>query len=428
MEVDFLLAKRWISDFVFYYPFFMSYFWMIGGLLHYFLLERGTEHVRHPLALLGVKSYPKVSIIVPCYNEEANVREVISHLARMRYPNYDIIAVNDGSSDRTGERLNELAAEYPQLVVIHQSSNQGKAIGLTTAAQVTDAEYLMCIDGDSILDVDAIAWMIRHLMENPTMGAVTGNPRIRTRSTLLGRMQVGEFSSIVGLIKRTQQIYGRLLTVSGVVVMFRKRAIEDVGYWSNDMLTEDIDISWKLQVGGWLIRYEPRALSWILMPETFRGLYKQRLRWAKGGIQAMIKYAPAMASLRQSMMWPIFFEYALSVVWAYNMLIVITWSMVSFFVELPPEWRMEALPRWHGTLLFITCVLQLLIGCFIDRRYDDNILRYFIDTVWYPVAFWILNLVTTVVGFPAVAFQRTRARARWTSPDRGIQQQQGNSP
>ncbi|WP_115760299.1 glycosyltransferase, partial [Escherichia coli] len=92
---------------------------------------------------LGVKSYPKVSIIVPCYNEEANVREVISHLVRMRYPNYDIIAVNDGSSDRTGERLNELAAEYPQRVVIHQSSNQGKAIGLTTAAKVTDAEYLM---------------------------------------------------------------------------------------------------------------------------------------------------------------------------------------------------------------------------------------------------------------------------------------------
>lgn len=425
--VDLLIAKRWVSGFVFYYPFFMSYFWMIGGLLHYFLLERGTARVQHPLALLGVKSYPKVSIIVPCYNEEANVREVISHLARMRYPNFDIIAVNDGSSDRTGERLNELAAQYPQLLVIHQSSNQGKAIGLTTAAQVTDAEYLMCIDGDSILDVDAIAWMIRHLLENPTIGAVTGNPRIRTRSTLLGRMQVGEFSSIVGLIKRTQQIYGRLLTVSGVVVMFRKHAIEEVGYWSNDMLTEDIDISWKLQVGGWIIRYEPRALSWILMPETFRGLYKQRLRWAKGGIQALIKYAPAMLSLRQSMMWPIFFEYALSVVWAYNMLLVITWSVLGFFVDMAPEWRMEAFPRWHGTLLFITCVLQLLVGCCIDRRYDDGILRYFVDTVWYPVAFWILNLITTVVGFPAVAFQRTRARARWTSPDRGVQQQ-GNSP
>ncbi|CAJ0809842.1 poly-beta-1,6-N-acetyl-D-glucosamine synthase [Ralstonia flaminis] len=425
--VDLLIAKRWVSGFVFYYPFFMSYFWMIGGLLHYFLLERGTARVQHPLALLGVKRYPKVSIIVPCYNEEANVREVISHLARMRYPNFDIIAVNDGSSDRTGERLNELAAQYPQLLVIHQASNQGKAIGLTTATQVTDAEYLMCIDGDSILDVDAIAWMIRHLLENPTIGAVTGNPRIRTRSTLLGRMQVGEFSSIVGLIKRTQQIYGRLLTVSGVVVMFRKHALEEVGYWSNDMLTEDIDISWKLQVGGWIIRYEPRALSWILMPETFRGLYKQRLRWAKGGIQALIKYAPAMLSLRQSMMWPIFVEYALSVVWAYNMLIVISWSVLGFFVDMPPEWRMEAFPRWHGTLLFITCVLQLLVGCFIDRRYDDGILRYFIDTVWYPVAFWILNLITTVVGFPAVAFQRTRARARWTSPDRGVQQQ-GNSP
>jgi biofilm PGA synthesis N-glycosyltransferase PgaC len=109
------------------------------------------------------------------------------------------------------------------------------------------------------------------------------------------------------------------------------------------------------------------------------------------------------------------------------MLLVITWSVLGFFVDMAPEWRMEAFPRWHGTLLFITCVLQLLVGCFIDRRYDDGILRYFVDTVWYPVAFWILNLITTVVGFPAVAFQRTRARARWTSPDRGVQQQ-GNSP
>ena len=95
----------------------------------------------------------------------------------------------------------------------------------------------MCIDGDAILDPDSIPWLLKHFETGPRLGAVTGNPRIRTRSTLLGRLQVGEFSSIVGLIKRTQRIYGRLFTVSGVVVMFRRRALLDVGFWSPEMLT-----------------------------------------------------------------------------------------------------------------------------------------------------------------------------------------------
>ncbi|MCY0536308.1 glycosyltransferase family 2 protein, partial [Klebsiella pneumoniae] len=86
------------------------------------------------------------------------------------------------------------------------------------------------------------------------------NPRIRTRSTLVGKIQVGEYSSIIGLIKRTQRIYGNVFTVSGVIAAFRRSARAEVGYWSDDMITEDIDISWKLQLNQWTIFYEPRAL------------------------------------------------------------------------------------------------------------------------------------------------------------------------
>src|SRR5690606_14590126 len=145
------------------------------------------------------------------------------------------------------------------------------------------SEYLVCIDGDALLAEDAVAYLVAPLIENPRVGAVTGNPRIRTRSTLIGRIQVGEFSSIIGLIKRTQRVYGRVFTVSGVVAAFRRSALDRVEYWSPDMITEDIDISWKLQLDHWSIFYEPRALCWILMPETLRGLWKQRLRWSRGG-------------------------------------------------------------------------------------------------------------------------------------------------
>ncbi len=409
-------AMAVISNFVFYYPLLMAYLWMVGGLLHYVLIERrdGGKKAADPLAV-----YPKVSVIVPCYNEADNVREVIACLDRINYPNYDIIAINDGSRDDTGPILNELVDVYPKLVVVHQHQNEGKAIGLTTAAMLSDAEYLMCIDGDSLLDQEAIGWMLHHFIDDASVGAVTGNPRIRTRSSLLGRMQVGEFSSIVGLIKRTQHMYGRLLTVSGVVSMFRKRALQEVGYWSSDMLTEDIDISWKLQVSGWQIHFESRALSWILMPETFRGLYRQRLRWAKGGIQVLFKYAGAVLTRSNLMMWPIFIEYAVSIVWAYCMLFTLVMMACAAVFPIPEASRFAFVPRGTGVLLFATCCLQILIGCMIDRRYDRHLMRYFIDTIWYPVAFWAISMIASVIALPSVISQR-RKRARWISPDRGI--------
>jgi biofilm PGA synthesis N-glycosyltransferase PgaC len=409
-------AMDLISNFVFYYPLLMAYLWMVGGLMHYLLVERkdGGKVAAAPL-----ESWPKVSVVVPCYNEADNVREVIACLDALNYPNYDIIAINDGSRDDTGAILNELVNVYPKLVVVHQHQNEGKAIGLTTAAMLSDAEYLMCIDGDSLLDKEAIGWMLRHFLDDASVGAVTGNPRIRTRSSLLGRMQVGEFSSIVGLIKRTQHLYGRMLTVSGVVSMFRKRALQEVGYWSSDMLTEDIDISWKLQVSGWLIHFESRALSWILMPETFRGLYRQRLRWAKGGIQVLFKYAGEVLTRRNLMMWPIFAEYAVSIVWAYCMLFTLAILACNLLFPMPDAWRFGFVPRGTGVLLFLTCCLQILIGCLIDRRYDSNLMRYFADTVWYPAAFWAISMIASVIALPTVVLKR-RKRARWISPDRGI--------
>lgn len=410
-----------LQDFIFFYPFFMSYLWMIGGIVHFFALEHGRTRSAQALARAGM---PKVAIIVPCYNEEANVRRVFHHLNTLSYPNYDIYAVDDGSRDRTGEILNQLATEIPRLTVIHHAKNEGKAIGLTTAAAITNAPFLMCIDGDSLLGEDAIEWMLEHFISDPNVGAVTGNPRIRTRTSLLGRMQVGEFSSIVGLIKRTQQVYGRIFTVSGVITMFRKSALADVGYWSSDMLTEDIDISWKLQCSDWRVAYEPHALSWILMPETLKGLYKQRLRWAKGGIQVLFKYAKPLLSGPRVMMWPLFVEYGLGIAWAYSMSFILLLALVGAFYPLPPDWHVSLLPHWHGMLLVATCVLQIIIGCLIDRRYDEKLLLYLLDTVWYPLAFWLINMVTTVVALPVIAFGRRGKRAVWTSPDRGIQHEQ----
>lgn len=295
-----LLILRALLDFVFYYPLFMACLWMIGGLDYYLRREYRKDRPDQPPRL---PSYPLVSIIVPCHNEAAHLRDTIGYLSRQKYPDYEIIAINDGSTDATGSMLEELAGENPRLRVLHFETNQGKAMGLRMASLVARGEFLVCIDGDALLDPDAIFWMMRHFLEGPRVGAVTGNPRIRTRSTLLGKIQVGEFSAILGLIKRAQRVYGRVFTMSGVVSAFRKSALHHVGYWSLDMMTEDIDISWRLQLSHWDIRFEPNALCWILMPETLKGLWKQRLRWAQGGSEVLLRYLRHMFKWRSRRMW-----------------------------------------------------------------------------------------------------------------------------
>ncbi len=167
--------------------------------------------------------------------------------------------------------------------MIQLYENKGKANALHLGAHASKAEFLICLDSDAILDQDAPYYLIHHFLhKGERLGAVTGNPRIRNRNTLLSRIQLVEYSSIIGSIKRTQRILEKM-TVSGVVVAFRKKALVDVGLWDRDMITEDIAVSWKLQQRFWDIRYEPRALCWMLVPETLKGIWKQRVRWAQGG-------------------------------------------------------------------------------------------------------------------------------------------------
>jgi cellulose synthase/poly-beta-1,6-N-acetylglucosamine synthase-like glycosyltransferase len=241
----FSAIKSFLLAFAFYYPLIMSMLWMSGSLLYYFRRERKRPPRTQPHPLPG---YPPLSVIVPCHNEGRQLRETILQLKKLKWPEFEIIAINDGSTDDTGELLEALLEEVPQLRVLHFSSNQGKATGLRMGALAARHEYLICIDGDALLDEYAGHWMMPHFLASPRVGAVTGNPRIRNRSTLLGKLQVGEFSSIIGLIKRAQRTYGRIFTVSGVITAFRKRALQDAGYWHTDMVTEDIDISWQLQL------------------------------------------------------------------------------------------------------------------------------------------------------------------------------------
>ncbi len=399
-----------IGGFVFWYPYLMSMVWIAGTLIFARSQEKNISLHKEEY------EWPPISILVPCYNEEDTVEETIKYLSELSYPKFEIIAINDGSRDETGEILRRLVDKYSKLRVIDCRENKGKANALHIAAHASKYEYLVCIDSDAILDDDAPYYLVRHFLENgERVGAVTGNPRIRNRDTLLAKLQLVEYASIIGSIKRTQRILGKIMTVSGVVVAFRKKALVSVGLWDRDMITEDIAVSWKLQRKFWDVRYEPAALCWMLVPEKLTGLWKQRVRWAQGGQEVLLRHWSIFGDWRQRRLWPIYIEQLISIVWS------ILWALYTTHICCCAE-TIGDIFIWIGFSAFALSalsVIQLVISLKNDGQYD-NISKSYLWVAWYPGVYWIVNVSVVIAALPrAVKAKLKGGYATWESPDRG---------
>ena len=410
---------EWLAPLCFGYPFVMAFYWMVGGLLFHLVRERNEPAQHQPPEL---KEYPPVSVLVPCFNEELQAEETFGILARLRYPDYEIIAINDGSSDGTAPLLDDLARRIPHMRVVHLQANQGKSVALNIGAVAARHEFLVCIDGDTLLDPLALTWFVRRFLANPILGALAGSPRVRNRATLLGRLQVGEFSNIVGLIKRAQNIYGTLFTVSGAVCAFRKRALHDAGWWNPNAITDDVDVSWRVQLAGWHIGFEPKAMGWILTPETLRGLWRQRLRWSEGGTSVVLRATPHLFQRHTLRLWPTWLNFIAALAWAYAML-AMSALWILRLLGLVPESGLDGisvLPGHWGLALALTYLLQAVVSESLDRRLEPGYTRTMFWVVWYPFAFWIMQAAAAVVGLPKALLRRRDAAGTWVSPDRGF--------
>ena len=407
-----------LAGFLFLFPLVMSVTWTVGGAARFLLSEVGKRAGRRPAA--ASLDIP-VSLVIPCFNEARHLGSTVGKALAINSRNFEVIAVDDGSTDDTARILAVLAKSDPRLRVLSLGVNQGKAAALRAAARVAAHEILICIDGDAYIDADAPAWLAAALAKDSELGAVTGNPRIRNRGTLLGKIQVGEYSAMIGMIKRTQTLFDCLFTLSGVIAGFRKSAVAAVDYWGLDALTEDMDITWRLQRAGWRTTFEPRALVAILTPETLKGLWRQRLRWAMGGAQVMARnvetlWMPAPISLRFLMA-----EMLLSVAWSYLFVATTLYGLGALVVTLLSgdtgslDWGLGS----AGLVLAGCGITQMAVGVALDKRYDPEIGSIVAHLIWYPLVFWLLQTTTTVVAYPMVAMRRRGLRATWVSPDRG---------
>lgn len=405
------VAYDWTVAFFAAYPIVTSIMWVSTSLLFRWRWEPASAT---PPARSA--PWPFVTVLVPAHNEQAVIARSVAAMLQLDYPAFEVIVIDDGSTDATTAALRPLMADT-RLRLVSKRQNEGKAMALNDALPLANGSLLLCLDADAEPDAQLLRWMVPHF-DSARVAAVTGNPRVRNTDTALARLQAIEFSSIISLLRRAQRVWGRVVTVSGVVVGFRRDAVVDVGGFSPDMPTEDIELTWKLQKRYYDVRYEPRALCWMTVPLSWRGLFRQRLRWARGLMQVLHKHADVIVTWKRRRMWPVFVESVLSILWALCfVLLTLVWT-ASYAVGMPPVGA-SPIPNLWGMAIATICLLQLLTGAIVDRRYDHGILRSLPYAVWYPLLYWAFLALTTVLSLPYLFRRPVQGPVRWTTAREG---------
>ena len=234
---------------------------------------------------------PPVTIIVPVFNEEAVIAPAIRSLLELRYPEFHVVVVDDGSTDRTLERATALEGRYGRSTIrVAGKRNGGKASALNFGIALATTEFVLCMDGDSRLHPDTLRFAMRHFID-PRVGAVAGNVKVVNRNNLWTRLQALEYIEGLNTVRRAQGFLRVVNIIPGPIGVFRRDALVRVGGYDTDTFAEDADLTLKLLTTGWHLSYEERAIAYTEAPEHYLDLVKQRYRWTRGILQALRKRA-----------------------------------------------------------------------------------------------------------------------------------------
>jgi cellulose synthase/poly-beta-1,6-N-acetylglucosamine synthase-like glycosyltransferase len=233
---------------------------------------------------------PPVSVVVCTYNGGRTLEQCLRSLRRLDYPQYEVIVVDDGSTDATADIVTRL--RLPGVYLVRQD-NAGKPAALNTGIRHARGDLLVLVDGDTVFEPDAVGRLIQPL-KDPRVGAVSGNTKVANRRGLLGRWQHLEYVIGFNLDRRMFDIARCMPTVPGAIGAFRRAAVQDVGGVSAQTLAEDTDFTMAVIRAGWQVVYEPAAIAWTEAPATLRQLWRQRYRWCYGTMQAMWKHRRAL--------------------------------------------------------------------------------------------------------------------------------------
>ncbi|MEV6610653.1 glycosyltransferase family 2 protein [Kutzneria sp. NPDC051319] len=262
-----------------------------------------------PAATRPVTGPPRrISVLVPCFNERKVLRQTVESILASRHVDIArVICVDDGSTDGTIEVMRELCRRHGDVIAVLGQENRGKAAALNHGLTAVDTEFFVAIDADTQVLPDTIASLLAGF-DSGRVGAVSGHMLVGNRfpaSRTVFDAQVREYEFANNVERRAFSLIRRITVVPGAVGAFRSRAVARLGGYPEGTLAEDAHLTMLLLMNGFEVVHRPSAIVLTEAPDTLGSLCKQRLRWATGKTQVMLKTAGPALRRRDSMalMW-----------------------------------------------------------------------------------------------------------------------------
>jgi cellulose synthase/poly-beta-1,6-N-acetylglucosamine synthase-like glycosyltransferase len=240
---------------------------------------------------VGSRYTPFASVVVPAFNEAVGIERAVRSLAKSSYPDFEVIVVDDGSSDGTADLVDRLQLERVRVI---RQANAGKSAALNRGIAAARGEVIVMVDADTVFERDSLRKVIAPLAA-PEVGAVSGNTKVGNRSGMLGRWQHIEYVMGFNLDRRLFDVLRCMPTVPGAIGAARRKALADAGGLSSDTLAEDTDLTIAIGRAGWEVVYAEEARAWTEAPATLAELWRQRYRWSYGTMQAVWKHKAAIS-------------------------------------------------------------------------------------------------------------------------------------
>ena len=239
---------------------------------------------------------PKVSVVVPAWNEEVGLVKTIKTILESKHRNLEVVVVNDGSTDNSDRLMREFIAEYEAEhdakdripIVYHYKQNGGKGHALNDGIKLSSGDIILSIDADCVLLPTTIGNFISYF-EDPKVMAAVGNVKVGNQSSLLETLQYLEFLFSF-YFKKADSLVNAIYIIGGAAGAFRREVFEEIGLYNSSNITEDIDLSVRIQKAGMKIVYAADAIVYTEGAATFKGLAAQRLRWKRGRFQTFIEH------------------------------------------------------------------------------------------------------------------------------------------
>ena len=277
-----------ISDVIFYILVFFSVYVQVFFFVTFFE-NRKKIVTRKRNEKIKLSFYPKVTITVPCWNEEKTVYKTVRSLLDLNYPQdrIQIFLVDDGSTDGTWNVINKFSG-YPNIKVFYKK-NGGKYTALNLGLENLETDFFGCLDADSVTDPESLVRIMGYFEKNPSIMAVAPSVIVHNPKNFIQYAQKAEYNMGVYL-KKMLGFLGAINVTPGPLTIFRKRVFDELGPYRHGHNTEDMEIAYRMQKNRYKIEHCNDAYVYTNTPPTIGKLYRQRVRWIYGFINNTIDY------------------------------------------------------------------------------------------------------------------------------------------